>query len=141
MAEDAKYPTIKPMIRSMTGLVTFVEKYIITASIIQAPENAAMIIAIEPPNEYMENKLNELPKKSITKATPRFAPSLIPRIDGPASGFLKSVCSNKPLTASDAPANSAVIACGKRDCCIICCHAGLFVSLPINIPNTLLNGI
>ena len=30
------------------------------------------------------------PNSSMTKATPRLAPALMPRMDGPASGFLES---------------------------------------------------
>ena len=129
IAEDARYPTIRPIISNITGFDIFVEKNIIMLSITHAPANAEIIIAIEPFSECAENKLNELPKKSIVSATPRFAPSLMPRIEGPASGFLNSVCNSNPLTAREAPANKAVTACGKRDCKTICCHVA-FSGLP-----------
>ena len=48
------------------------------------------------------------PKNSITNATPRLAPELVPKIDGPASGFLKAVCNISPQTASAPPQNNAV---------------------------------
>ena len=48
------------------------------------------------------------PKNSITNATPRLAPELMPRIDGPASGFLKAVCNISPQTASAPPQSNAV---------------------------------
>ena len=55
------------------------------------------------------------PNSSMTKATPRLAPALMPRMDGPASGFLKAVCNISPQTANAPPQSSAVSAWGKRD--------------------------
>jgi hypothetical protein len=54
-----------------------------------------------------------LPVASITAATPKLAPAVIPRTDGPANGFLKSVCICKPATDSALPAKIAVIALGN----------------------------
>ena len=55
------------------------------------------------------------PPRSMTMATPRLAPELIPRIEGPANGLLKAVCSINPDPAKAAPHNRAVSACGIRD--------------------------
>ena len=54
-----------------------------------------------------------LPK--MTSATPKFAPELIPKIDGPAKGLLKAVCTSKPAAVNAASQSSAVIVCGMRD--------------------------
>ena len=74
-------------------------------------------------------------------ATPKFAPSLIPKMEGPAKGFRKSVWSNSPLTASDAPAMMAVIAWGMRDCSTICSQALLPVSFPDKMSKMVDKGI
>ena len=78
------------------------------------------ITAIEPTNapsniEKNDDKVNEreeiaAPPVSMTSATPRLAPELIPKIDGPARGLLNTVCSIRPQAASDAPQSIAVIA-------------------------------
>ena len=47
------------------------------------------------------------PPASITNATPRLAPELMPRMDGPASGLLNAVCSISPEAASAAPHSNA----------------------------------
>jgi hypothetical protein len=43
----------------------------------------------------------------------------MPKMLGPAKGFLKAVCSISPHTARDAPQSIAVIACGSRFCITI----------------------
>jgi len=53
------------------------------------------------------------PKHNITKATPKLAPELMPKIDGPANGFLKAVCNINPQTANALPQSNAVKAWGK----------------------------
>ena len=50
----------------------------------------------------------------ITSATTSFAPELIPRMNGPAMGLLKNVCSRKPESASAPPSRAAAIRRGKR---------------------------
>ena len=47
------------------------------------------------------------PPSNITKATPRLAPVLIPNIEGPASGLLKTVCNINPETAKVCIAHGA----------------------------------
>ena len=96
-----------PVISNMTLLFNNVEKNRISPIISIAPTNA-------PANtEKKPDKLNVPadmlpPKNSITNATPRLAPELMPKIDGPASGFLKAVCNISPQTASAPPQNNAV---------------------------------
>ena len=57
----------------------------------------------------------EIPKVLITKipkATPKVEPEEIPNTEGPARGFLKRVCINKPAADIPAPAIIAVIVLG-----------------------------
>ena len=56
----------------------------------------------------------EAPNKSV--ATPKLAPELIPRTKGPANGFRKSVCINKPLMPSPEPTKIAEIDLGILKC-------------------------
>ena len=88
---------------------------------IAAPMNAAIITAKKPLTEISPAVILP-PRSNITSATPRLAPLLIPKIDGPASGFLNAVCSNRPLTASAPPHKTAVMACGKRVCSMMYSH-------------------
>lgn len=102
-----------PMMSSKTLFLMISEKKNISAVTAIAPAKAATNTAIKPDTE---NKTVDTlpPKSSITSATPKPAPALIPNTSGPANGFRKAVCSIKPLTASAPPQNIAVIACGKR---------------------------
>ena len=76
------------------------------------------------------------PAMSMTMATPREAPFVMPRIEGPAKGFRKEVCSNRPLTASDAPQRMAVMACGRRDSRIMKRHDSFSASPPVMMAHT-----
>ena len=76
------------------------------------------------------------PKASMTKATPKLAPASIPNIEGPASGFFSTVCSNKPQTANEAPHSKAVSACGKRLCQTMNRQLALLASSPMSIRTT-----
>lgn len=51
----------------------------------------------------------------IKIATPKPAPELIPKIYGPANGFLNKVCIFKPATDSALPHSTAAMAFGSRD--------------------------
>ena len=56
------------------------------------------------------------PKKEAPKikiATPKLAPELIPKTNGPANGFLNNVCINNPLIDNPEPTTMAVIALGN----------------------------
>ena len=50
---------------------------------------------------------------STTNATPKLAPAVMPRTDGPANGFRKRVCICKPATPSAPPTKRAVMALGS----------------------------
>ena len=93
------------------------------------PHKAPDITAIKPFRVRMS--VDTLPlKSSITIATPKLAPLLMPKMEGPASGLLNDVCSINPDTASDAPHNMAVMAAGMRDCRMIYCHVAFSSVLP-----------
>ena len=49
----------------------------------------------------------------IIKATPKLAPEVIPRTNGPANGFLKSVCISNPEIPKPEPTKMAVKAFGS----------------------------
>ena len=98
-----------PVIKSMILLLIRVEKNKISPMTSIDPTNAPNIT---------EKKLDKLntpaarvpPPANITKATPKLAPDVMPRIDGPANGLLKAVCSINPDPASAAPQSRAVMA-------------------------------
>ena len=50
---------------------------------------------------------------SMTKATPKLAPELIPSMEGSAKGLLNVVCNISPDAASAIPQRRAVMACGR----------------------------
>lgn len=79
-----------PVIRSMTLLFTRLEKNNNTAITATAPTNAAISTARNPVTETAPAVMLP-PNRSITKATPRLAPLLIPNIDGPARGLQNAV--------------------------------------------------
>jgi hypothetical protein len=78
--------------------------------------------------------------RSNTKATIRLAPELNPNTSGPAKGFLKRVCINKPLTDKEAPARIHVIAFGKRNCQMIALKVESS-ALPVKARTNSVNGI
>ena len=77
-----------------------------------APTKAASRMAMKPLTETPTAEMLP-PMSSITNATPREAPLLMPKMDGPANGLRKAVCSISPLTDSEAPQSMAVMACGN----------------------------
>ena len=78
----------------------------------------APILAANANPKFENAKAATLPPKSeipkIKIATPRLAPELIPKTNGPAKGFLNKVCINKPLMESPEPTKIAVIDFGRR---------------------------
>ena len=72
-------------------------------------------MANSPKNPSWLRAWPNIPLSRITQATPKLAPELIPSTEGPARGFLNTVCISKPATDSPAPANMAVRACGSLD--------------------------
>ena len=112
------------MMSSMTLLRTSVEKKKMTAVTSMAPAKAATNTATKP--DTLTEPAEKLPpRNSMTRATPRPAPLLMPKMPGPANGLRKAVCSMSPLTASAPPASVAVSVCGSRDCRMMKRHEGL----------------
>ena len=107
----------------MTLLCTIVLNKKISPITIMAPIKAAASTAIKP-LMLTEPTEREPPKPSMTSATPTPAPLLMPKMLGPANGFLNAVCNIKPLTASDPPQSIAVMACGRRLSIMIYCQEG-----------------
>ena len=92
-------PNISPIIKRVALSVIFRDIKMITSRIDAEPIPAASNMLILLP--IMAIGIIE-PSK-IIRATPKLAPELIPRTNGPANGFLNRVCINRPLTASPAP--------------------------------------
>ena len=108
----------------------------------KAPAIAATDKAISPMNpKWLNATPPMLPEKRTTKATPKLAPELIPKTEGPANGFRNTVCICNPLTASPAPATKAVNAWGKRDFQMIFCQVTASFPWPVKIFQTDFRGI
>lgn len=108
------YPIMIPIISSIKLFFVKAEKNSKIPMTIIAPAKAPANTARKP--DILKTPAVILPPPSnITKATPRLAPVLIPNIEGPASGLLKTVCNINPETAKAAPHSKAVIPCGIRD--------------------------
>ncbi len=98
----------------------------------KAPRNAPAMTARNPERLKTPAEII-LPPASITNATPRLAPELIPKMEGSARGLLKTVCSISPATASPAPHSNAVMHCGTRDSQIIKLQLAFSASPPVSI--------
>ena len=119
---------------------TRVEKKKISAMTVMAPTKAAARMATKP--ERLTEPAEMLPPRSnITKATPRPAPLLMPKMLGPAKGLRNAVCSISPLTANAPPQRMAVMAWGNRDSRMMKRQEGLALSSPIRIVTTSPMGI
>ena len=95
-----------------------------------APMNAAANIATCPPRGRLAAPP---PKGSMTKATAKPAPLLMPNTSGPARGLAKAVCSISPLAARELPANKAATACGRRERRMIKRQDSLTLSSPRSV--------
>lgn len=73
---------------------------------------------------------------SMTRATPRLAPELMPKMEGSARGLLKVVCNISPDEANAIPQSKAVTACGRRDSQTIKLQLAFSTSLPVRICHT-----
>ena len=73
---------------------------------------------------------------SMTKATPKLAPELIPSMEGSAKGLLNVVCNISPDAASAIPQRRAVMACGRRDSQTMKLQLAFSTSLPVRICHT-----
>ena len=76
------------------------------------------------------------PPRSMTMATPRLAPELIPRMEGPANGLLKAVWSMSPAPAKAAPHKRAVRACGTRASQMMKLQLAFSTSPPMRVLST-----
>ena len=125
----------------MTDERTKPEKKKMTSMTAIAPKKAAARMATKPDNATVPAVMLP-PRNSMTKATPRPAPLLMPKMPGSAKGLRKAVCNMRPLTAKAPPASVAVMACGRRDCNTIYCQAGRMPSAsPVRILMTSEAGI
>ena len=129
-----------PIISSMTLFLTIPANSSSTAMTAPAPMKAAASTATKPVSDTVPSVMPP-PKASITKAAPRLAPLLIPNIEGPARGLRNAVWSNSPLTASELPHSTAVIACGRRVCNMMYSHDAWAQSLPKRMATTSVNGM
>ena len=100
-----------------------------------APRNADSNTARKPGNEATAD-MTEPPSNSMTSATPRAAPLVIPKMPGPASGLRNAVWRSRPLTASAAPQSNAVSMAGRREESTMNCQAELSEGVPSSIDNT-----
>ena len=73
---------------------------------------------------------------SMTKATPKLAPELMPSMEGSAKGLLNVVCNISPDAASAIPQRRAVMACGRRDSQTMKLQLAFSTSLPVRICHT-----
>ena len=100
------YPIMIPIISSIKLFFVKAEKNSKIPMTIIAPAKAPANTARKP--DILKTPAVILPPPSnITKATPRLAPVLIPNIEGPASGLLKTVCNINPETAKVCIAHGA----------------------------------
>ena len=102
-----------PVMSSMMLLLIKVEKNRMMPITTIEPMNAPMTIE-KNPERVIPAVAMVPPPKSMTMATPKLAPELMPRMEGPANGLLKAVCSMSPEPASAAPHSKAVKAWGIR---------------------------
>ena len=95
-----------PVMSSIRSFFSMEESSRSTPVTSMLPAKAPVTTAAYPPREIVPAEIVP-PKKSITTATPKLAPELIPKIEGPARGLRNVVCRSSPDTASPAPAKNA----------------------------------
>ncbi len=103
-----------PIMSNITLFFTSVENTKIMPVTAIAPANAAHKTAMNPV-KLTEETVILPPISNMTRATPKPAPPLIPKMEGPANGFLNAVCNISPLTERAAPVSIAVMDCGNLD--------------------------
>ena len=140
MIAPVKLPNINPMIKIDMVFLTLFAATMTADKTKKEPMLAAMAMAqLE---KDMDNKTppkRDEPKSS--RATPKLAPEEIPNTKGPARGFLKRVCINKPLIESPDPTNIAVIAFGTLKFKIMVCQLSFTVWSPKRIAQISVKGI
>src|SRR6476646_566167 len=107
---------MRPRISTVAGLPTRDDATSTRARTATAPAIAAPTRSASPasPVEAPKTAATLMPDPSTTIATPRPAPDEIPRANGSARGFRKSVCICSPAMPRAAPARSAVSDLGRR---------------------------
>ena len=105
-------PNINPIIRIAIVSLTLLETAKTASKTRKLPKLAAItmlhFVAIAVANKPPNN-----PEPKITRATPKLAPELIPKTNGPAKGFLNIVCINNPEIPKPEPTIMAVMAFGN----------------------------
>ena len=96
------------------------------------PINAPIMTEIKPDKVNTPAVIVPAPA-SMTRATPRLAPELMPKMEGSARGLLKVVCNISPDEANAIPQSKAVTACGRRDSQTIKLQLAFSTSLPVRI--------
>jgi len=107
-------------------------------------KNAPKLAAIGKDQLEIEEDNKKPPKTDepkIKMATPKLAPEEIPKTNGPARGFLKSVCINKPQIDKPEPTKIAVIAFGNLKFRMIVSQLSLGGVPPIKVVKISLKGI
>ena len=107
-------------------------------------KNAPKLAAIGKDQLESEEDNKKPPKTDepkIKMATPKLAPEEIPKTNGPAKGFLKSVCINKPQIDKPEPTKIAVIAFGNLKFRMIVSQLSLGGVPPVKVVKISLKGI
>ena len=106
ITEDTTYPIMIPAISNITPLSIRKERNKIKARTATAPASAPRKTE-KKPDRLKTPAARLLPPAITTRATPRLAPELIPRIEESARGLLNTVCSINPETERAAPQSKA----------------------------------
>lgn len=114
-------PNIRPIMRIAIVSLILLETDRTAKSTKKLPKLAEITIA-HLDIKAVANKPPKRPEPKITKATPKLAPELIPNTNGPAKGFRKRVCINKPEIPKPEPTIIAVKAFGKRTLVMMICQ-------------------
>ena len=117
-------PNIKPIIKIAIVSLTLLDTASTAKSTKKLPKLEAITILHLEINVVANNPPNN-PEPKMTSATPRLAPDEIPRTNGPAKGFLNSVCMSRPEIPKPEPTRMAVIALGNLKSEIMISQVGL----------------
>ena len=122
---------MSPIIRSETELFTRMEAKPTIDKTTKLPRAALVTNSQSLAKSGIPKYIPKLNPRKMTKATPSPAPELIPRIKGPAMGFLKKVCICRPLIPRALPTSNEVRAFGRRKLKRIDCHPTFSICCPI----------
>jgi len=112
MIAEVTVPNIRPIIKILIVFLTLWAVINTASKTIAAPKLDA-IARPQLEKDTIVNTPPKIPAPKIKIATPRLAPEEIPKTNGPANGFLKRVCINKPAIDKPEPTSMAVIAFGS----------------------------